>query len=124
MGDFLMKQKALENLLAEWQKILRLQDWQIKVSFARGHEIDGHQGRATIYLNFKQALIQLRDPIDWTDKDFPDDSEIDLVHELIHLHLRTFDTAKPGTLERVALEQVDEILARAFVGLKRNGGLR
>lgn len=114
-----MQQADIEKLLTEWQKILRLQDWQIKVSFARGHEIDGHQGRATIYLNFKQALIKLRDPIDWTDKDFPDDSEIDLVHELIHLHIFAFDTTKPGTLERVALEQVDELLARALVGLKR-----
>ena len=119
-----MKQQALEKLLAEWQKILRLQDWQIKVGFARGHDIDGHQGRATIYLNFKQALIKLRDPIDWTDKDFPDDSEIDLVHELIHLHIKTFDTTKPGTLERVALEQVDELLARALVGLKRRADER
>ncbi len=115
-----LSQENLESLLAEWQKILRLQDWQIKVSFARGHEIEGHQGRITIYLNFKQALIKLRNPIDWTDEDFPDDTEVDLVHELIHLHINTFDTTKPGTLERVALEQVDELLARALVGL--NGG--
>lgn len=115
-----MTQPQIENLLAKWQKILRLQDWHIKVRFVRGHEIAGYQARATIYLNYKQAIIKLRDPIDWTDKDFPDDSEVDLVHELIHLHIRTFDSTKPETPEKVALEQVDELLARALVGLKRS----
>ena len=115
--DFLMEQKALENLLAEWQKILRLQDWEVKIRFVRGHEIDDYQARIIHHDNHKQATVKLRDPIDWTSKDFPEDSELDLVHELIHLHTATFE--RKESEGSMGAEQAIELIARALVGLKR-----
>ena len=113
------KQRDIENLLAEWQKILRLQDWDVKVLFVRGHEIDDCQARIIHYDNHKQALLKLRDPIDWTAKDFPEDSELDLVHELLHLHMAPFVNTKPDKLEETCIERAIELIAGALVGLKR-----
>ncbi len=115
-----MKQKARETFLAEWQKILRLQDWEITVQFVRGHEIDGDQAWISHEENHKRATIRLRDPVDLISKDWSEDSpETSLVHELLHLHILPFGRTEPRTRDRVCVEQAIELITGALIGLKR-----
>ena len=105
----------LAPLLAEWQPLLRLADWDIVARYVR------HLDRCTVSYDakYKHASIALVDPIDWpADATFPYDIEKHLVHELCHLHLAPLDIAN-NTPMHLHEEQAVESLARAFVALKR-----
>lgn len=113
----------LEDLLREWQKVLRLQDWVVTVKYARRYEMgQNRSGECSYVLPLKKAEIKLIDPNDhdpsWIE--IPD-SEVDLVHELEHLHFAPFmasmDEDYPGY---VAMEQAIDLNAKALVALKRN----
>ena len=117
-----MTQTDLEKLLAKWQRLLRLQDWNIQVRFVRGHEIDDCQARIKHNDNYKCAIVKLRDPQDWPPGDWPEDSESDLVHELLHLHMSPFDGSKADTQEAVCLEQAIECITQALVKVERTVG--
>lgn len=108
-----------ESKLTEWQKILRLQDWDIKIDICRGRNFktDG-QAEVSWTNEKKMAIIHLLDPIDYDNDYFPQDHEISLVHELLHLHMAGF-VAEDGTVEDMAQEQVADALSKALVGLKR-----
>jgi hypothetical protein len=112
-----------EALCLEWQRTLRLQDWQIKVKIARGNGLDlpeGIQGRCEWVIKRRSAFIRLLDPVDW-DKTclWPQDMEVTLVHELLHLHMAPFDEFKVGTPKDVAVEQAIVAISNALVTLKR-----
>lgn len=105
----------LDVLLAEWQPLLRLADWDILVSFKR------HLSRCSVSFDhhYKHACISMVDPIDWPeDATRPYDVEKFFVHELCHLHLAELDIPN-DTPAHGAEERACESLARAFVALKR-----
>lgn len=112
--------------LAYWQDVLRLKDWDIDVSIERRREIGGGGlGCATIDC-YRRARVRLCDPIDYDERDWPIDRDMEatLVHELVHLHLddlRVVEKDKDGktTAEYVALERATETLARALLALSR-----
>ena len=114
-----MTQTDLEKLLAKWQRILRLQDWNIQVRFVRGYEIDDKQAQMHHNSNHKIGVVKLRAPQDWPPGDWLEDSESDLVHELLHLHMSPFDETKSDTQEAVCLEQAINSIAEALVKLER-----
>lgn len=111
-----------QALCEQWQDILNLQHWRVKLKIARGNGLDlpdGTQGRCEWVIKKRSALIRLLDPIDW-DKTclWPQDMEQTLVHELLHLHFAAFDI-KDDSPEDIASEQTIEALSRALVCLKR-----
>ncbi|MEW6726892.1 MAG: hypothetical protein AB1327_08035 [Bacillota bacterium] len=110
----------LAEKCAEWQRILRLQDWDVITKIVRSDDMhsDG-QGECTWVIERKEAIIKLLDPVDYSPRSpFEQDHERTLVHELLHLHFAPF-TAKDGTLEDIAQEQAIQCFAKAFVELKR-----
>lgn len=111
----------LQQLLPEWQKILRLQDWDVKLIVDRERNFIGgdSQGECSWVLEKKQAFIKILDPVDFPDSKWEQDSEETLVHELLHLHFAPFN-AEDGTLEDVAQEQAISAIAGALAGLKRD----
>lgn len=120
-----IKPEELDGLLAEWKRILRLEDWDIKAKICRGNGLnmpEGTQGRCEWTEKRKEAFIKLMDPTDWDSTCmYPQDMEVTLVHELIHLHCAPFDTFKESTPEDTAMEQMIVRLSQALVGLKRRG---
>lgn len=115
-------QEELDAALAEWQKTLRLQDWDIKASIVREKNLMMNDVVAAVRWGFtsKGAVVQLIDPIDYSDN--PDeelDHEISLVHELLHLHYAGFDKTEKGSTEERLLEQSIEAISRSLVKLKR-----
>lgn len=72
-----------------------------------------------IRLSLKEATIRLLDPIDFPpDRDAPQDIELDLCHELLHLHMAPF-APSTNTLQDTMMEQAIESIAKALVSLKR-----
>ena len=114
-----MTEESLKTLLTEWQKRLRLQDWDIFVKTARQVEMQcGGQGECEWVLKRKEATIVLVDPIDYPPELVDQDMEETLVHELLHLHFVILQP-KDGTAEDTALEQAIVCIAGALVKLKR-----
>jgi hypothetical protein len=114
----------LQTLCAEWQKTLRLQDWDVKVRIVRRSQfrISDAQGECEWLLPKKTALIHIVDPIDYPPNSvWEQDMERTLVHELLHCHMAGFDDFEYGSPKDVAVEQAVESIAKALVSLKRKG---
>jgi len=115
-------QEELDQALAYWQKVLQLQDWEVKASVERKKDItlDDVDAMVSWYFTHKKAIVRLLDPIDYNEL-FDQDHEYSLVHELLHLHFAGFDTTAKESLEEKLLEQCINALSTALVSLKRAG---
>lgn len=114
-----LTQEQIDEACAEWQKRLRLQDWDVDVHIERGHNLDS-QGACNITQELKYALIRIRLMSDAKDSDLKcvGDMESVLLHELFHIHfdaaIKKYDASirvNPGddtsgtTPQIIALEQ-------------------
>jgi hypothetical protein len=116
-------QRKVGRLLAEWQRMLRLQDWVIQVRIVRQEEFGSHeiQGDLSRNLERREAMVRLLDPVDYSpDSMVPENMERTLVHELVHLLLSGIGT-KDGTPEALAEEQAVHSLDLALLTLRRGG---
>ena len=110
--------KGLEVFCREWQKTLRLQDWEIKVLLSTKDDIpDNSHALISFNEETKSAIISVLNTEDWDNEIFEQDQEKAIVHELIHLHIGF--TEKTDRLSRIHEEQSCEILAEAMIILKR-----
>ncbi|WP_160112318.1 hypothetical protein [Salicibibacter kimchii] len=122
-GQFIFTQEELEQKLVYWQKILKLQDWDISIEKKKmiGEDFEGN---VQCFLESKEAFISI------LDEDYrPDDSlgehdmEETLVHELLHLHLYPIsEIAEDKPNYDLFEEQAINALAKAYVYLDRRGG--
>lgn len=110
----------LENLQQEcqdWQRTLKLSDWDVNAKLVPHREMPDAVGHIRWDLDEKSADIRLITPEDYqSDALRPYNIEETLVHELLHLHLATFDMSDEP--KRLALEQAINAIARALVKLK------
>lgn len=115
-----MTDRELQELCGWWQKVLRLQDWDVKVLVKRRFQMPADaQGQVDYVLQNRKAVISVLAAEDYEpDHLWPQDQEKTLVHELIHLHMAPF-AAPTGTPQDIAQEQAIEALAGALVRLKR-----
>ena len=113
-----MDEHELKELCAYWQKVLRLQDWDVNIKIARVFEMheDGI-GEINMVMSLKKAFIQILDTND-SAPDEDKDIELTLVHELVHLHLAEWSEQESGM--PVSGEQAVDLLAKALVQLKRS----
>ena len=118
-----MTTQELSELCVEWQKILRLEFWDVAIRFARAREFElkGSQGECSWTLSSALATIKILDPVDYPESPFKQDMEKTLVHELLHLHFAAVDKTVVGSLEETMLERTIDHIARALVSLKRQG---
>jgi hypothetical protein len=122
VNPVILTEEELRAKCAEWQRILRLQDWDVVVSIDRARDMTLSEvdGECEWTLASKQARIRILDPMDFPpDSKWPQDMEQILVHELLHLHFAPFDRFERGSLEHVAMEQAIDLIASALVKLKR-----
>lgn len=115
-------QKEAESSLQEWQRVLRLQDWDIKIRIVRAKEFVNGDGMGEVrYKHQKQmAVINLLDPIDYDEIHlWEQDHEITMVHELLHIHFMGFE-AEEGTEQDNAQERAIDVISKSLVSLRRN----
>lgn len=107
----------------EWQEILRLQHWDIVLKISRRDNmgIDNSQGSCEWGLSRHEATIRLLDPIDYPDDCFfPQDHEITVVHELLHLHFASLSEEFDGdSPEQKTMERIVDVVSKTLVSLKR-----
>lgn len=115
-------QSMLESLTKEWQKRLRLQDWDVKVGFKRHYDMNDPANEAEMQMNssLKRARVRLSNPADYCNEFWPYDVEGALVHELLHIHFESMEHGIPKDDPRdIAKEQAIDLIALALVNAKR-----
>lgn len=114
-------QAQLERRCRYWQKILGLSDWTVVAGFARSEAMsdDGNQGECHVSFENREARIRILHPVDYPETSFvPQDWELTLVHELLHLHLDPIYRRVRGLAEEL-LEQTIQQVARSLIQLER-----
>jgi len=116
-----MTDQDLNQLCEKWKEILRLQDWDTKITLTRKYNMwqENVQGEVSFTTPKKMAVIHVIDPIDYDPSIVVEqDIEKTVVHELLHLHLAEWsDMTEDGT--PVSGEQAINALAGALVNLSR-----
>jgi hypothetical protein len=114
----LVTDEQVHDWLRIWQKRLRLEDWKIDVKIVRIWELEqGTLGHIDWSAPHKTAVIKVLNPADYElpkDK-IPQDMELSIVHELVHLHLSVLPLNKSS---RTAEEQVVSMISDALVNLE------
>ncbi|NWL89576.1 hypothetical protein DMN77_18675 [Paenibacillus sp. 79R4] len=121
MQEVILTEDELRTKCTEWQKILRLQDWIVIPKIKRGRDmpIPDVCGSCCWDLTQRMAAINILDPIDYPpDAIVPNDMELTLVHELLHLH---FAAVEPEGAS-IAGEQAIESISWGVIALARRGG--
>ena len=109
----------LSNLLLWWQKMLKLQDWNISVVLAEEEgelENEGSLGECNAESANRSAVITLLDPLIFKEKYRREGKrtfEICLVHELLHIVLWEFLSNE--RIKRNLLEAAVDAIAIALV---------
>lgn len=104
-------QKSLERMLAKWQKILRLQDWDIELIVTDHNEVGhGNVGTCDPDVLERSAVIMLLRP-DQLPKDLATSEYIEgiIVHELLHIHTRDCGI-KPDDSEELLVRRMCKAL--------------
>ncbi|RJG26699.1 hypothetical protein [Paenibacillus thiaminolyticus] len=125
MHEVIFTVDELRAKCAEWQKVLRLQDWIVGVEICREREMHEQNRNAEIdaVLPKRMASIRILDPVDYPpDSAEPQDMELSLVHELLHIHLFPLFADREEEMRLVAEEQAIEAISRGLIALARRGG--
>lgn len=124
--------EQLQARLAYWQRVLRLQDWDVTVDIVPLAQMGGHHyGEITMYALLKRAVIRILSAVDYEAAAGaaafarPLDMEYTLIHELMHLSIflcsKKYDV---NSNEELFEEQAVHALALAFLSLSRFRVLR
>lgn len=117
----------LRACCCEWQRRLRLQDWDITIKRVRSSAYrDGtaKAGDVEVSQEKRMAVIRVTEPDDYDNQQNPDfgidqDMERTLVHELVHLHFAPLWHVIKGDIEDRFEEHAVNAISAALVAMKR-----
>ena len=118
MTDTDTQRLDLDALVAKWQPILRLQDWDFVIKYQRASQFSDPvpAGSCWFLIKKRHCHIRILDPIDFgTDFSPPMDIELTVVHEMLHPFIATFCKA----VQNAQMEQFIHAMSSALVGLHR-----
>ncbi len=109
-----------------WKGQLGLQSWNLDIRRVPYHEVDGNLGQVYWTLSKMHATVKLIMHDQLPDRNLPEDDELILVHELIHitwaaLHDHVWDELN-STQRDVYLEQQIHLYSILLVKMRRNTG--
>jgi hypothetical protein len=108
-------QKALEKATKYWQRVLRLQDWDIKISFSRPPNMpDDCYGISCVMPMYRRSTIKILHP-KYNTAMVQNDLEATVIHELLHCHTHTIRMSRSSYEEFVI-----QALAEGFIDAKYN----
>ena len=116
-APIIVSTEQVHDWLQSWQKRLHLEDWKIEVKIARIWDLEqGTLGHIDWSESHKTAVIKVLNPVDYDlpKEKVPEDVELSIVHELVHLQLSPLPLNKSS---RDAEEQAVTMLANALVEL-------
>jgi hypothetical protein len=104
----------LAVVVAYWQDVLRLRDWEIDAAFVSPLVLGDALGQSQIDLLSRRASIRLAETADVVQlHGVGYDWQETLIHEMLHCHFEPF-CADEDAPEYVAQEQALNMLASAF----------
>lgn len=110
-------QDQAEAALAYWKSVLRLQDWDVRITLVPWVliEVDGD---CSVRLNHGSASIRLA--VDRPEQicTWPRDDDATLVHELLHIYFEPF-VPKGESMRHTYWEQTIDRLSKVIVNLNR-----
>ena len=122
--------EVLADVVAHWSRILRVADWQIEAHLVAEHELNDPQwaGQCSANVNNRCAQIYILRPETRLERWKAQDGklfygrqpmEATVVHELLHIWTKQCGLHSDDTesRDRIAMEQMVDSLATAFVGL-------
>lgn len=117
----LFTEEELRALCLEWQAVLNIQFWDIKVGIYRCRDFVKQNSAAEVswQLATATAILRILDPADYDRDLFPQDMEQSLVHELLHLRFAEAEMTESGSLEETMYERAIDQTAKALVLVKR-----
>lgn len=119
-----MTEERLKELTAEWQKTLRLQDWDIDVSFKRHFEMceENVLGQCVSTPSVRKSTIHVLVPEDADTPQSDYNLEETLVHEILHVHFSEWENLfTKGDAMPVSSEAGIDAISHALVALKYKG---
>lgn len=115
--------EQLQTACAEWQKRLRLQDWDIDIEIKRYHDMDT-QGLCRVSQELRHAQISILDALDGEEGSSATlDMESILLHEMLHIPFDLTIGKDRATVKVKPREETTDInwreiaLEQAFCGL-------
>jgi hypothetical protein len=116
----ILTQEELEELLVYWQKVLRLNNYDIKVVITRNEDMPLEYCDAVVitHISEEESTIFILDSVDNVDIEHIDMEEA-LVHELVHINFDRLDYFLTDT-DEVKFEQIVDRIAKALVEIKRS----
>jgi len=119
-------EEMMSELCRYWQMVLKLQDWNIDVELCSTRDLERlKEGQRTafntVYPSLHKSFIRIKELEERYNEDgLEEDMEVDLVHELLHLH---FDGLYCDEKREIAAEVVHEralnAVAEALVTFRR-----
>jgi hypothetical protein len=118
MADTDTQRLDLDALVAKWQPILRLQDWDFKPRYCRRWEMsDNAAGDCDFLAAKRHCTIRVMEPCDYPPTWIPPiDVELTVVHEMLHPFVATFH---PNDFDNAQMEPFIHAMSSALVGLHR-----
>lgn len=111
----------LNTLLSEWQDILGLQDWDIKIRWVAHYELPPDVKAAINQVWQKKAAVTKVLRREDYDRDIPWDQDVEgsIVHELLHILFHPFEPTDENSLEFATCHQALDQLAGSLMRVKR-----
>lgn len=109
-------EKRVQGYINTWRKILRLEDWRIKLEvIPRGYaNWNSNLGQSRVVTHLKCVELQILEP---TDEVTDAELEATVVHELLHIHLDCYPWRQDATRD-IQMEQVIDTLSILLIKLK------
>ena len=104
----------LKSLVEKYQRVLRLQDWDIKVELVPRDTLSPHRdGEIELCMNFKKAVLRLSTPETFKGNITEPEQNMEhvLIHEILHLHFAGIDEKWKGienNLYEIAINKIAE----------------
>lgn len=112
-------EEDLNKLCKEYQELLRLQDWQVRVLLVDQFTIAGNQAEVSHSLMRKEATISIPTPETYASELSPHQNmEKDLIHELIHLYFSGYQFDELTGMGHKVFEMTINLLTGAIYSLK------
>ncbi len=112
-----MTERELKTRLKYWQKILRLQDWDVSIRYNSAVDMaENNQGQIYLDCASRRAMINILQPNEYRtpiDK-WKQDIDNTIIHELLHI-ITHFWTVESGSIDYILKEQAIDIVARSLV---------
>ena len=107
-------EEELQTWCAKWQKILSLKHWSVQVKYEKKHRMAaGSYAEVFCKTGILSAVIKIMDPMDYDDPYIPQNIELSLLHELIHIPLMMLLQGKWGA--ETAIRFIKELRENGFV---------